>query len=104
FTEATIRQVLRETGFEVIDDGKYCHIVTFEYLLSKLGTLGLPGASALARALESSAVGRVEIPFRFGDIKLYVCRKIADAPARSIRRSTIAPPLDEDDPAALTIE
>jgi dolichol-phosphate mannosyltransferase len=104
FTEATIRQVLRETGFEVIDDGKYCHVVTFEYLLSKLGTLGLPGASALARALESSAVGRVEIPFRFGDIKLYVCRKIADAPARSIRRSTIAPPLDEDDPAALTIE
>jgi SAM-dependent methyltransferase len=104
FTEATIRQVLQETGFEVVEDGKYCHVVTLDYLLSKLGTLGVPGASALARVLEPSAVGRVEIPFRFGDIKLYVCRKVADAPARSIRRSTIAPPLGEDDPASLTAQ
>ena len=30
------------TGFQVLGDDKYCHVVTLEYLLTKLGTLGVP--------------------------------------------------------------
>jgi 2-polyprenyl-3-methyl-5-hydroxy-6-metoxy-1,4-benzoquinol methylase len=86
FTEATIRNVLAETGFEIVEDMKYCHIVTFEYLLGKLGTLGIPLAGGMAEAVSSFDWSRTEIPFRFGDIKLFVCRKIDDAPVRSSRR------------------
>jgi 2-polyprenyl-3-methyl-5-hydroxy-6-metoxy-1,4-benzoquinol methylase len=86
FTESTIRNVLAETGFEIVEDGTYCHVVTAEYLMSKLGTLGVPLASALSKGLGRLDAGRTEIPFRFGDIKLFVCRKTSEAPARSVRR------------------
>lgn len=86
FTEATIRNVLHEAGFELVDEGKYCHVVTLEYLLAKLGTLGVPLAAQLSAVVAQQAFGRTEIPFRFGDIKLFVCRKVTDAPARSVRR------------------
>jgi len=89
FTETTIRNVLRDTGFEIVDEGKYCHVVTLEYLLGKLGTLGVPLAATLSELAGHVAVGRAEIPFRFGDIKLFVCRKVAEAPARSSRRKSM---------------
>ena len=101
FTEATIRQILRETGFELVDEGKYTHVVTLDYLLSKLGTLGVPGAAALSRKVASSRLGRLEIPFRFGDIKLFVARKVADAEPRSVIRSHLSPARED---AALTAE
>ena len=40
FTEESIRNILKQTGFEIIDERKYCHIVALEYLLTKVGTLG----------------------------------------------------------------
>jgi dolichol-phosphate mannosyltransferase len=86
FTETTIRNVLAETGFEIVESMKYCHIVTFEYLLGKLGTLGVPLVGGLAPTVSKFDWSRTEIPFRFGDIKLFVCRKIEDAPVRSTRR------------------
>ncbi|HEX4339036.1 MAG TPA: methyltransferase domain-containing protein [Polyangiaceae bacterium] len=97
FTESTIRQVLRTTGFELVDEGKYTHVVTLDYLLSKLGTLGVPGATELSKTVESSRLGRVEIPFRFGDIKLFVARKVSDVEPRSSVRSHVpgAPGLEE---------
>jgi dolichol-phosphate mannosyltransferase len=94
FTEATIRQVLRETGFELVDEGKYTHVVTIEYLLSKLDTLGVPFAAALSRAIGDSSLGRREIPFRFGDIKLFVARKVATPEPRSVIRSHRVGPAD----------
>lgn len=86
FTEVTIRNVLEETGFEIVEDMKYCHVVTLEYLLGKLGTLGVPFAGPAAEAIGRFGWSGTEIPFRFGDIKLFVCRKVADAPVRSTRR------------------
>ncbi|HEX7669182.1 MAG TPA: bifunctional glycosyltransferase/class I SAM-dependent methyltransferase, partial [Polyangiaceae bacterium] len=86
FTEETIRYILNETGFELIDERKYCHVVTVEYLLSKLGTLGVPLAGAASEAVAGYGFSRSEIPFRFGDIKLFVCRKTAGRPPRSVRR------------------
>jgi 2-polyprenyl-3-methyl-5-hydroxy-6-metoxy-1,4-benzoquinol methylase len=78
FTEGTLADLLASTGFEVMESRKYCHIVTADYLLSKLASLGVPGAqSELARkAVERSGAAEVLIPFRFGDIKLFVCRKV----------------------------
>jgi glycosyltransferase involved in cell wall biosynthesis/2-polyprenyl-3-methyl-5-hydroxy-6-metoxy-1,4-benzoquinol methylase len=87
FTEASIRNVLKQTGFEVIDARNYCHIVTLEYLLSKVGTLGAPGGQQLSEIVAQNALGKLEIPFRFGDIKLFVCRKAGDAVRSSARRA-----------------
>jgi dolichol-phosphate mannosyltransferase len=87
FTEETIRYILNETGFELVDERKYCHVVTIEYLLSKLGTLGVPLAAALSETTAGYGISRTEIPFRFGDIKLFVCRKTADVAPRSVRRT-----------------
>ena len=101
FTEVTIRQVLQEAGFELVDESSYCHVVTLEYLLSKLGTLGMPLGSDLSKLVARHRVGRAEIPFRFGDIKLFVCKKVADAPARSVVRSmVVGGPSAADDSAA----
>jgi len=81
FTEETIRQVLAQAGFEIVDSRKYCHIVTLEYLLSKLGTLGIPVAGELSTLVAEQSWAKTEIPFRFGDIKLFVCKKAASPPA-----------------------
>jgi dolichol-phosphate mannosyltransferase len=86
FTEKTIRQLLEETGFELVDEGKYTHVVTLPYLLSKLGTLGVPFAEQLARVATAVGAERAQIPFRFGDIKLFVCRKVAEPVTRSKTR------------------
>ena len=76
FTESTIRQVLAKTGFEIVHDSNYCHIVTLEYLLEKLGTLGVPFAGSLSALTAGRAFAKLQIPFRFGDIKLFVCKKL----------------------------
>jgi SAM-dependent methyltransferase len=75
FTEETIRQVLHQTGFEIIESSKYCHIVSFDYLMSKLATLGVPLAAKASELASGRTWGKTEIPFRFGDIKLFVCKK-----------------------------
>jgi 2-polyprenyl-3-methyl-5-hydroxy-6-metoxy-1,4-benzoquinol methylase len=87
FTETTIRQVLADTGFELVSDIKYTHVITLEYLLDKLGTLGVPLAGRLSGAMTKTPLAKTQIPFRFGDIKLFVCRKARDiGPAQSARR------------------
>jgi hypothetical protein len=76
FTEESMRRLLQDAGFQVQEDDRYCHVVTLEYLLGKLGTLGVPLSDRAGRALSGSTLGRLEIPFRFGDIKYFVCRKV----------------------------
>jgi hypothetical protein len=84
FTEATIRELLRRSGFTLVESTPYRHITTVEYLLRKLGTLGLPGASLASQLASSTPWGKRQIPVRLGDIQLFSCTKIADAraPAR----------------------
>jgi hypothetical protein len=43
-------------------------------------------AAGVAESIRGFGWSRTEIPFRFGDIKLFVCRKKADVPARSTLR------------------
>ncbi|MBM4364519.1 MAG: methyltransferase domain-containing protein, partial [Deltaproteobacteria bacterium] len=91
FTEASVRNLLQESGFDVVVDTKYCHVVTLDYLLTKLGTLGVPAAGPLSGVIARYDWSRTEIPFRFGDIKLFVCKKTRDAPPSSALRRG-APP------------
>ncbi len=77
FTDATLARVLEQAGFTVVESFDYCHMVTLRYLLSKLDTIGVPGARALGTALGSSPLGEAVLAFSLGDIKLLVCKKRA---------------------------
>ncbi len=78
FTEASVRNTVGRACFDVVEDMVYCHVVTAEYLMKKLGTLGVPGSSAVSRLLAANPAGNAQIPFRFGDIKLFVCKKVSE--------------------------
>jgi len=80
FTSKVTKQMLERAGFRLLHQQSYCHIVTLEYLLSKLTALGVPAASAL-RGLAPGLMSKLHIPFRFGDIQLYVCEKVAEVDA-----------------------
>jgi len=75
FTELTLANMLKQAGFNIIESQKYCHIITLEYLLSKLDTLGIRFTSSLASRIEKYKWSQKTIPFKFGDIKLFVCVK-----------------------------
>jgi len=75
FTEETLADLLARAGFVTIDSRPYCHVVTLSYLLLKLETLGIPFAARLGALLAGRRMGELLIPFRLGDIKLFVCRK-----------------------------
>jgi SAM-dependent methyltransferase len=95
FTEESVRLILAQSGFEVVTDDRYCHVVTLEYLLTKLSTLGVPLSRGAAKALESTTLGRAQIPFRFGDIKYFVCRKVRDVSAAKSTSDAGGSPLGE---------
>jgi 2-polyprenyl-3-methyl-5-hydroxy-6-metoxy-1,4-benzoquinol methylase len=75
FDQKVMHQMLERAGFEVVHSRSYCHIITAEYFLHKLAALGFPGADALRLLVARIPLGKAFIPFRFGDIRLYVCRK-----------------------------
>lgn len=76
FTEDTIADMTRRAGFEVIESHKYCHIVTVQYLFEKLASLGIPRMKSAGRLIGRTFVGKFQVPFRFGDIQLFVCRRV----------------------------
>lgn len=76
FTEGSIRDMLQRAGYSVVESRDYCHIITLDYLMRKLGSLGVPGADRLGEWLEGTSAGSALVPFRFGDIKLFVCKKV----------------------------
>jgi 2-polyprenyl-3-methyl-5-hydroxy-6-metoxy-1,4-benzoquinol methylase len=78
FTRETIAQVLNRAGFVVAESMPYLHITTPEYLLRKLGTLGLPGASTLSRIVARTPWARAHVPVRLGDIQLFVAKKVRE--------------------------
>jgi SAM-dependent methyltransferase len=75
FSEGSLADMLDRAGFEILESRNYRHIVTFEYLLEKVASLGVPGMKAVAGLVGRTPLGRSLLPFRFGDIKLFVCRK-----------------------------
>ena len=87
YESAFSQQMLERAGFRLLHQQSYCHIITLDYLLSKLTALGVPGADAV-RGLAARLPMPLYVPFRFGDIQLYVCEKIAEVDAPLPRRAS----------------
>jgi dolichol-phosphate mannosyltransferase len=81
FTTKMTTQMLERAGFRLLHQQSYRHIVTLDYLLSKLTALGIPGAAALRAVAAKLPTANVYVPFYFGDIQLYVCEKFGEVDA-----------------------
>jgi len=75
FDKKNIQYMLEKHNLELIHVESYCHIITCEYFFRKLNALGVPGTGIFSKIIGKSFIGALEIPFRFGDIKLFVARK-----------------------------
>jgi SAM-dependent methyltransferase len=75
FTQSTVKQILARAGFRFILSRRYCHVITLDYLISKLVYMGVPGARFLKTTVRRLRLSEFYISFMFGDIKLYVARK-----------------------------
>jgi hypothetical protein len=87
FTDETIRNVVERAGFTMVHSTSYRHVTTVEYLLRKLGTLGVPGATSASHLASITPWGKSQIPVRLGDIQLFACTKVAEA--RPSERATV---------------
>lgn len=76
FTPDSLEQVLSKAGFQIIKTQRYRHIITAEYFLSKIESLGVGFIKNLKPAIARTPLKNWRIPFQFGDIQLYVCKKI----------------------------
>jgi dolichol-phosphate mannosyltransferase len=74
FTNGILKFMLERAGFEVLAVQPYCHIITGDYLLRKLSSLGVPFVSRLEGKV--AWLTKLFVPFRFGDIQLFVARKV----------------------------
>jgi dolichol-phosphate mannosyltransferase len=88
FDQKVLKQMVERAGFKLVHTRTYCHIITLEYLLHKLSALGAPGAEAVRALVEKTPLRSAYIPFRFGDIKLFVCEKVREVHAGA---STVEP-------------
>ena len=66
FTSKITKQMLERAGFRLVHQQSYCHIITLDYLLSKLTALGVPGADAVRgrRREDADAQALRPVPFR----------------------------------------
>ena len=79
FDDKIIDEMLRRNGFKMTLADTYCHIITAEYFFMKLESLGVPLAGLLRKMIGATPAASWHIPFRFGDIRMYVAEKIAPA-------------------------
>ena len=75
FDDDVIEDLLQRHGLKLIHKSTYCHIITGEYFLEKLRRLRLPLANTLCSVMKLCPLHRVMLPFRFGDIGMYVAEK-----------------------------
>jgi predicted TPR repeat methyltransferase len=79
FTQKVLKQMLARAGFRIIHRQNYCHIISFEYFLHKLGALGVPGSEVARKLVAMTPLRKVYLPFKLGDIQLFVCEKVRAA-------------------------
>lgn len=101
FDDRVMQDMMRRAGFEMKMMDTYCHIITFDYFLLKLGSLGVPGMNAARKMLAKTPLARLHIPFRFGDIRMYVAIKVKEVGAAGTE-SCIAPPTSQTASIPLT--
>jgi 2-polyprenyl-3-methyl-5-hydroxy-6-metoxy-1,4-benzoquinol methylase len=78
FDDKIIDEMMRRTGFKLKLADTYCHIITAEYFFMKLQSLGVPMAGFMRRLVARTPLATWHIPFRFGDIRLYVAEKVSE--------------------------
>ena len=75
FDDKIIEEMLRRNGFKLTFADTYCHIITCDYFLMKLDSLGVPLAKILRTIIAPTPISSWHIPFRFGDIRMYVAER-----------------------------
>lgn len=76
FDKKTVGRMLEKNNFRLLDSRGYRHIITLEYLLLKIDSLGLKGARHLSALVAKTPLKNIMIPFCFGDIQMFVCEAI----------------------------
>ncbi|MBU2644718.1 glycosyltransferase [bacterium] len=76
FNQEVLNHMLSQTGFELIHIQSYSHFITVDYFLSKLESLGVWGIKYIKKINRVIPLGKMNVKFRFGDIKMFVARKI----------------------------
>jgi len=76
FTLDSMKQLLNKAGLELVHHQKYTHIITLEYFFVKLEALGVFGAKFLREKISNTRFKNIMIPFSFGDIQLFICKRI----------------------------
>ena len=79
FTLDAMTQLLNKAGLELVHHQKYTHIITLEYFFFKLDALGVFGAKFLGDAIGKTSLRNLMIPFSFGDIQLFICKRPDDS-------------------------
>ena len=75
FDDKVIEDMLHRNGFKMKMADTYCHIITFDYFLLKLDSLGVPLANFSRKLISWTPIASWYIPFRFGDIRMYIAQK-----------------------------
>lgn len=79
FRRKLMGRLFAQAGFELVSTGSYCHQIPARYLVEKLKYLTPPLLSWIPGIIRALMPGSLIIPFRFGDIKLYVARKTSSS-------------------------
>jgi len=83
FTMDAMKQLLNKAGLELVHHQSYTHIITLEYFFLKLDALGVFGAKFLGEKIGNSRLKNIMIPFSFGDIQLFICKRVEDKSPRT---------------------
>lgn len=75
FTTEGLRDLFQRAGFTLIEDAPYRHFASPRYVLEKVAAMLPRPMSAFARLASRLAPRKLFLPFYFGDVKLFVCRK-----------------------------
>ena len=77
FTTDVLRTLFRRAGFELTEVRPYWHYASVRYLAEKAGAILPTPLGQMARLASVFAPRRLFLPVYFGDVKLFVCRKLA---------------------------
>jgi hypothetical protein len=87
-----MNQLLNKAGLELVHHQKYTHIITLEYFFFKLDALGIFGAKFLGEKIGTTRLKDLMIPFSFGDIQLFVCKRIEERQPEASPQENDLPP------------
>lgn len=76
FDSAVLQQMLQDAGFDVIYVEPYCHYASLRYIYQKI-CAALPKSLGTALLIGNKLIPEWVVPINFGDIKLYVCKKVS---------------------------